>query len=133
LPIVLDLGRREVEELAPRLEMLEKMGFALESHGPGQFTVHALPIWLQERTGEAFLREWLTLERPNSEALRVEFLAEIAARHLADSQLPETEEEVSDLLRHLLACDRPAAAPDGSRTYFELSTGEVQRRFSGFS
>ncbi|MDR3317028.1 MAG: DNA mismatch repair endonuclease MutL [Puniceicoccales bacterium] len=130
MPIVLDLRRQEEGGEREALEELERIGFSVEQVGSRQFTISALPLWLDEHSGEAFLYDWLIIQRKNSSGLRMEFLAEIAARHQANGRLPATEEEILKLLEDLLHCEFPAVAPDGSAIYFELSNGEIQRRRS---
>jgi DNA mismatch repair ATPase MutL len=130
MPIALDLRRQELEHLGDKLAELERIGFSVQETAPQQFTVSALPLWLREHDGEAFLYDWLVFQDRRPGALQMEFLAEIAARHIAGSRPPTTEDEILQLLGALMACRFPATGPDGSAIYFEVPNGEIERRWA---
>ncbi|MDR2576933.1 MAG: DNA mismatch repair endonuclease MutL [Puniceicoccales bacterium] len=130
MPIQLDLRHHELEDIPAALAELRAVGFDIEVLEEQICMVSAIPLWLDEHSGEAFLYDWLILQRKCCSGLRTEFLLKLAARHGSEGRTPATEREITELLNSLMHCDIPALSPDGTAIYFELSNGDIQRRWA---
>ncbi len=120
--------------LADRLKFLHDHGFEVAEFGRNFFRIEALPVWLEPEAAERFLRDVIGLMRDGRldekrAELAEEELARLAA--LKAVRLPETvnETEALALVAQLFACTQPHTSPLGRPTHFELSRGELARRF----
>ncbi|MDR1438319.1 MAG: DNA mismatch repair endonuclease MutL [Puniceicoccales bacterium] len=131
IPITLDFRQRTTEVSTEMLEELRRIGFILEEKSTLLYEVFALPNWMECNSGEAFLHDWLLEKRAHLQGLQAELLAEIAAEHVANARQWNGEREISQLVGDLMACDVIQRSPSGGIIYFEISRGELQRRWSG--
>jgi DNA mismatch repair protein MutL len=120
--------------LTDRLKFLHAHGFEVAEFGRNFFRIEALPTWLEPETAELFLRDIIGLMREGRldekrTELAEEELARLAA--LKAVRLPETvnEPEALALVAQLFACTQPHTSPLGRPTHFELSRGELAKRF----
>lgn len=128
-PILLNFQAQSLEVTNEMMAELETLGFELEVFGERIYRVNALPNWLQESSGEAFLYDWLVLKRRKSTEIQTDYLAQIAADYISDSRNFVGESEAMALMNCLLHCSNPQRTPTGQRIYFEFSRGEMDRRF----
>lgn len=134
LPVPLELDPVASALLVDRLEFLTDHGFGLAEFGRNFFRIETIPAWMEPSDAEPFVRDLLGALRDGSfPADNVELARESLAR-LASSKavrLPDSPGEVHwrSLLDQLFACKAPHSSPAGRPTYFEMSHGEVARRF----
>ena len=134
LPVPLELDPVASALLVDRLEFLTDHGFGLAEFGRNFFRIETIPVWMEPADAEPFIRDLLGALRDGSfPADNVELARESLAR-LASSKavrLPESPGEAHwrSLLDQLFACRAPHSSPAGRPTYFEMSHGEVARRF----
>lgn len=134
LPVPLELDLVASALLVDRLEFLTDHGFGLAEFGRNFFRIETIPVWMEPADAEPFIRDLLGALRDGSfPADNVELARESLAR-LASSKavrLPESPGEAHwrSLLDQLFACRAPHSSPAGRPTYFEMSHGEVARRF----
>ncbi len=120
--------------LIDRLKFLNRHGLEVGEFGRHFFRIEAVPVWLDPADAESFLRDIIGLMREgrlneNKIDLAREELARLAAQRAI--RLPATlgEAEPLALVSQLFACQQPHTSPEGRPTHFELSRGELARRF----
>ncbi len=120
--------------LLDRLDFLDAHGLTVAEFGRNFFRIEAVPTWLAPEAAEPFLRDVLALARDGRldekhPRLAEEELARYAAQKAV--RLPETitEPDALALVAQLFACAQPHTSPAGRPTHFELSRGELARRF----
>lgn len=120
--------------LLERLSFLARHGLEVAEFGRHFFRIEAVPVWLDPAEAEGFLRDIIGLMREGrlddrrSDLARDE-MARLAAQRAV--RLPGTlgESEAMALVAQLFACSQPHTSPTGRPTHFELSRGELARRF----
>jgi DNA mismatch repair protein MutL len=120
--------------LLDQLKFLGRHGMEVGEFGRNFFRIEAVPVWLQPADAEIFLRDVIGLMRegrldPRKADLAGEELARLAAQKAIRLPATTTEAEAHALLVELFACSQPHASPAGRPTHFELSRGELARRF----
>ena len=120
--------------LLDRLDWLAKHGLEVGEFGRNFFRIEAVPAWLEPEVAEDFLRDVLGLIREGrldekNPRLAEEELARLAAQKAV--RLPESTNEADALalVTRLFACTQPHTSPAGRPTHFELSRGELAKRF----
>jgi DNA mismatch repair protein MutL len=125
----IELSTNDAKMLEKHLEILEKLGFLLESFGGNSFLIRAIPSVL--KTGEPANFVWGMLEilgeKPDNlqEALLIR-IAERAA--IKAGQILDTE-EMRGLVRKLERCPNPLISPTGLATLIHMSAQELEREF----
>ena len=132
LPVELDAIASAL--LADRLKFLHQHGLEVGEFGRNFFRIEAVPVWLEPEDAEMFLRDVIGLMREGrldgrKADLAHEELARLAAQKAV--RLPATvgEAEALALVAQLFACAQPHTSPAGRPTHFELSRGDLARRF----
>ena len=132
LPVELDAIGSAL--LLDRLAWLAKHGLEVGEFGRNFFRIEAVPAWLEPEAAEDFLRDVLGMIREGrldekNPRLAEEELARLAAQKAV--RLPESTHETDALalVARLFACTQPHTSPAGRPTHFELSRGELARRF----
>jgi DNA mismatch repair protein MutL len=102
--------------------------------GRNFFRIESVPVWLEPADAEIFLRDVIGLMREGrldegKAELADEELARLAAQKAVRLPAAVNEADALALLAQLLACAQPHASPAGRPTHFELSRGELARRF----
>lgn len=120
--------------LLDRLPWLARHGVDVAEFGRNFFRLEAMPSWLEPEGAERFLRDVLALMRDGRLDEKNPRLAEDEFARLAAQKavrLPDTisEADALALVAQLFACAQPHTSPQGRPTHFELSRGELARRF----
>ncbi|MDD3179208.1 MAG: DNA mismatch repair endonuclease MutL [Opitutaceae bacterium] len=120
--------------LLDRLGFLQRHGFDVAAFGRNFFRIEGVPVWLNSADAGNFLRDVIGLIREGHlDEKRADLANEELARLAAQKaiRLPDTvgESEALALIAQLFACQQPHASPAGRPTHFELSRGELRRRF----
>jgi DNA mismatch repair protein MutL len=120
--------------LTDRLKFLLAHGLEVTEFGRNFFRVEAVPVWLEPADAETFLRDVIGLMREGrldekKADLAHEELARLAAQKAVRLPAAVTEGEALALVARLFACHQPHTSPAGRPTHFELSKGELGRRF----
>ncbi len=132
LPVELDAIASAL--LTDRLKFLRRHGLEVGEFGRNFFRIESVPVWLEPADAEAFLRDVIGLMREGrlderKAELADEELARLAAQKAVRLPAAVNEADALALLAQLLACAQPHASPTGRPTHFELSRGELARRF----
>ncbi len=120
--------------LLDKLKWLTRHGLEVAEFGRNFFRIESVPTWLEPEGAERFLRDVLALMREGRIDERNARLADDEFARLAAQKavrLPETivEADALALVAQLFACVQPHTSPGGRPTHFELSRGELARRF----
>jgi DNA mismatch repair protein MutL len=120
--------------LLDRLRFLHRHGLEVTEFGRNFFRIEAVPVWLDPVDAEEFLRDIVGLMREGRlDDKRADLAREELARLAAAKavRLPSllAEPEALALVTQLFACQHPHTSPGGRPTHFELSRGELARRF----
>lgn len=120
--------------LLDKLKWLARHGVEVAEFGRNFFRIESVPTWLDPEGAERFLRDVLALMREGRIDERNTRLADDEFARLAAQKavrLPETttETDALALVAQLFACAQPHTSPGGRPTHFELSRGELARRF----
>ncbi len=132
IPLELDaLGSAALEE---NLEFFRSNGFDVEQFGRNYYRIEALPEWLDPGQGESFARDLLGLLRerglnPSRPQPAREEIARLASSRMAGSDRPPDKEEVVRLAERLMSCQNPLNDPKGRPTFFEISRGDLEKKF----
>jgi DNA mismatch repair protein MutL len=132
LPVELDAIASAL--LTDRLKFLQLHGLEVAEFGRNFFRIEAVPVWLEPADAETFLRDVIGLMREGrldekKAELANEELARLAAQKAVRLPASVTEGEALALVARLFACNQPHTSPAGRPTHFELSKGELGRRF----
>ena len=132
LPVELDAIASAL--LTDRLKFLQAHGLEVTEFGRNFFRIEAVPVWLEPADAEIFLRDVIGLMREGrldekKADLANEELARLAAQKAVRLPAAVTEAEALALVARLFACNQPHTSPAGRPTHFELSKGELGRRF----
>ena len=132
LPVELDAIASAL--LTDRLKFLHTHGLEVAEFGRNFFRIEAVPVWLEPADAEIFLRDVIGLMREgrldeNKAELAREELARLAAQKAVRLPPAVNESEALALVAQLFACAQPHASPAGRPTHFELSRGELAKRF----
>ncbi|HVZ64769.1 MAG TPA: DNA mismatch repair endonuclease MutL [Lacunisphaera sp.] len=120
--------------LLDRLKFLLSHGFEVAEFGRHFFRIEAVPAWLDPSDAEMFLRDIIGLIREGrldgrKADLAEEELARLAAQKAIRLPTTVTEADALALVAQLFGCTQPHTSPSGRPTHFELSRGELSRRF----
>ena len=120
--------------LLDRLDFLQSHGFEIAEFGRNFFRIETVPTWMQPSDAEPFLRDLLGALRDgrlpeDNPGLAREELAQMAASKAV--RLPENAgpEQWQSLVDQLFECKTPLSSPSGKPTFFEMSHGELARKF----
>ena len=132
LPVELDAIASAL--LTDRLGFLRAHGLEVAEFGRNFFRIEAVPVWLEPADAETFLRDVIGLAREGrldekKAGLANEELARLAAQKAVRLPAAVSEAEALALVARLFACHQPHTSPAGRPTHFELSKGELGRRF----
>ncbi|MDF9832908.1 DNA mismatch repair protein MutL [Ereboglobus sp. PH5-5] len=134
LPIPIELDAIASALLLDRLDFFNKHGFEITEFGRNFFRVESVPAWMEPADAEPFVRDLLgalrdgRLQEKNIDLARDE-LARLAVVKAIRLPAAASEAEMRAMIGQLLACKTPLTSPAGRPTYFELSLGELARRF----
>jgi DNA mismatch repair protein MutL len=120
--------------LMDRLFFLQRHGLEVGEFGRNFFRIESVPVWLEPSDAEEFLRDLIGLMREGRlDEKRADLAREELARLAAQKavRLPGAlgADEALALVARLFACQHPHTSPAGRPTHFELSKGELARRF----
>lgn len=118
------------------LDVLNKGGLRVVLFGRNFYRIEAVPSWLDAGLAESFIKDVAALIReqgavPRTEDLLHEKIANLAATQMIRFDSNFTDEHIDGLVQELLSCDNPLTCPRGMPTYFEISSGDLEKRFGG--
>jgi DNA mismatch repair protein MutL len=132
-PINIELNSADSKTLTGILDEMKLFGMDIEPFGKNAFVIQGLATYIDENSVKDVIDE--ILEEYNSSgnlkgSKRQEKLAQAMARRAA---IPTgkilQEEEMTQLIDELFACDLPYTAPNGKPTLITLGLDELEKRF----
>lgn len=132
-PINIELNSADTKTLTSILDEVKLLGMDIEPFGKNTFIIQGLATYIDENTVKDVIDELLD-EYNESGSLttskRQEKLAQAMARKAA---IPYgkilQQEEMTQLIDELFACDLPYSAPNGKPTLITLGLDELEKRF----
>jgi DNA mismatch repair protein MutL len=133
VPVVAELPVREHAWVVEHLADLEAAGFLIEPFGGTSLKIEGVPASAGDREPERLLHEIAAALRaagklPHGRGLR-EALARSVSRIAAEERFRGNDERARGLVRELLRCELPYAAPSGRPTMIQFSFAELARKF----
>lgn len=133
VPVLLELGARDIDLLMRHREHFENAGFSLESFGGQTVQVSAVPAFLKVDDARRFLTELVDAIVDHDGGSRVKRLAyEGFAGKVAKIGMVDLKWQVGEmapLLEELFECDLPYCDPVGHPTLIQISFQELERKF----
>jgi len=118
------------------LNKLNDYGFNIEIFGRNFYRIEAVPSWMNPSKAEGYIRdvaELLKEEGGNlgeSKTVFFDRLAQLALRKAISFESNALKDAVAiNLVNDLMDCENTLTSPGGHPTYFELTKGELARRF----
>lgn len=136
LPIPISLDPLTSVAFEDHLDILNKGGLRIVLFGRNFYRIEAVPSWLDSGLAEPFVKDVAALFREQGAISRAgdllhEKIADLAVTHTLRFDTNFTDVHIDGLVQELLSCDNPLTCPRGMPTYFELSSGDLEKRFSG--
>jgi len=132
-PAAVHLLPRQSEMLDGQLDILNYLGFEVESFGTGSFLVRAMPAVFSHLSPEAALRvlveDFEEDETPFGAEVEARVIARICKRAAVKAGQSLAVEEQRKLLSELESCFSPRTCPHGRPTMIHLSVDLLERQF----
>jgi DNA mismatch repair protein MutL len=133
MPVVAELPVREHAWVVDHLADLEAAGFLIEPFGGVSLKIEGLPASAGDQEPERLLHEIASALRAAGKLSRGrgmrEALARSVSRIAAEERFRGGDERARGLVRELLRCELPYAAPSGRPTMIQFSFAELDRKF----
>jgi DNA mismatch repair protein MutL len=132
-PVTVELTSASARLLEESLPLLGKLGFQVESFGPGIYLVRAIPSLLMGLDAAAALRvlveDFEEDETPLQAELEARIIARVCKRAAVKAGRVLSPSEQHALLADLQACQSPRTCPHGRPTMIHLSVDLLERQF----
>ena len=134
IPVALTVDARDLAEIAPHLDQLGEIGFALSITSPTSVAVRSVP-WLLKNADPVELTRSVLHEVAEFGVARLlaerrnELLATLACHGAVRANRHLTIPEMNALLREMEATDRAGQCNHGRPTWFQISIKELDAMF----
>lgn len=132
-PVVVQFSPAAADLVLEHLELLNDLGYQLETFGPQQIKVRSVPALLDQISPEQALRaavEDLEVdETPLEKAVEEKIIARVCKRAAVKAGQILSGEEQKNLLQDLENCQSPRTCPHGRPTMIHLSVDLLERKF----
>ncbi|MDD5370474.1 MAG: DNA mismatch repair endonuclease MutL, partial [Anaerolineaceae bacterium] len=132
-PAVVQLSPQIAQALSSQLPILDRLGFQVESFGPGTFLVRAIPALLLNSDPAAAIRvlveDFEEDETPLQAEVEARLIARVCKRAAVKAGANLSLDEQRALVRDLEACQSPRTCPHGRPTMIHLSVDLLERQF----
>jgi DNA mismatch repair protein MutL len=133
MPVVVELPVREHAWVADHLDDLQAAGFLIEPFGGSTLKIEGLPASAGDREPERLLHDMAAAVRAAGKLTRGRGMREALVRSVsrlsAEEKFRGGDERARGLVRELLRCELPYAAPSGRPTMIQFSFAELDRKF----
>jgi DNA mismatch repair protein MutL len=132
-PINIELSSSDSKTLSSILEEVKLLGMEIEPFGKNTFIVQGLATYIDEKSVQEVIDEILE-EYNESGSLtasrKLDKMAQAMARRACiDYGKVLQQEEMTQLIDELFACDLPYTAPNGKPTMITMGLDELEKRF----
>ena len=130
--IVIDLTPQEESLIESKMNILQSLGFEIESFGPGSVIIRGVPDFMNMEEAEIFARNVIEDSDENADfrnQVAIDKLITKSCKSAVKANDYLTDEEVSSLLNTLRNCKNPYSCPHGRPTIIKFSKYEMERMF----
>lgn len=130
--IVVDLTPQEESLIESKMNILQSLGFEIESFGPGSVIIRGVPDFMNMEEAESFARNIIEDSDENADVrnqVAIDKLITKSCKSAVKANDYLTDEEVSSLLSTLRNCKNPYSCPHGRPTIIKFSKYEMERMF----
>jgi DNA mismatch repair protein MutL len=134
-PIIVEMGRGDVERLTDAAPLLAELGLVVEPFGPGALAIHEMPAVLRTDDAPQLLRDLAAALCEDERGLaslerRLDHvLATMACHHSVRAGRHLSAEEMNSLLREMERTPGSGQCNHGRPTYVELKLSDVEKLF----
>ncbi len=134
LPVPLETDAIGSALLLEHLDFLNKNGFVISEFGRNFFRIEAVPVWTTPDEAEELVLDLIGLMKDGSLSkgkplAAFSHIAKMACQKSVRLDDSVSEKEIVELASKLMKCQNPLISPLGRPTYFELTKGELDRKF----
>ena len=132
-PFPIELEPLDADAFSQIKESLTSAGFKFDLFGRNFYRVEAVPVWLDSKGVESFIRDIIVLVREHggiskNKIMFYEKIAKMASVRKDSIERPD-EKKVLDLADRLMGCEYSLTCPRGYPTYYEVGYNELGKRF----
>ncbi|MBI9046739.1 MAG: DNA mismatch repair endonuclease MutL [Anaerolineaceae bacterium] len=132
-PVVVQLTPADDQILGDKLDVLNKLGFQVESFGPNTYQVRAIPAFLSgmepAQAVRSVVEDFEEDETPLQDEIEAKIIARVCKRAAVKAGQTLSKEEQSALIRDLEASQSPRTCPHGRPTMIHLTVGMLEKQF----
>lgn len=132
-PFSIELEPLSVVALENHRDSLEAIGFSVEPFGRQTFRIEALPDWIEVTKAKYLLEDLIAHFREGGSSRTIpmahESLARIASKHVKRRKNSAQSQDLKKIVSQLLSCENPLTEPNGKPTFFEITAGELRKKF----
>lgn len=137
LPQMIELNEIQLQVMSQYNTQLQKLGITVTEFGKKEYQVTEIPVILAKSNPKELVLDVLSdlaeeydAKDPESFEDTVDHvIATMACHSSIRGGMKLLHEEIRDLVKKLLACDNPYACPHGRPIIWEMSRGEMERKF----
>ncbi|NNE27367.1 MAG: DNA mismatch repair endonuclease MutL [Saprospiraceae bacterium] len=132
-PISLQIGKDKKDVFADLIPSLNKLGFEIQAFGGDTFVVHGIPAGFQDNNLQEVIDGLIEqfIENKNLSISKNENLARSMAQSAAmKSGKSLTEEEMTQLIDELFACEMPYTNPSGKKCFLTFELKDLEKEFN---
>lgn len=132
-PQVITLTLAAGQVLKDNLELIEQMGFEIESFGGNEYAIRAVPVELYGASGKDMIMDIIDdlMENPgkiSNDTIKSR-IATMACKAAVKGNKRMQPIEVKELIRELMTLDNPYNCPHGRPTMISMSQYELEKKF----
>lgn len=129
-PLHIELSRRQIARLEPRLSELAALGFVCEWFGGRSFLVRSVPVVPETNDLAAVVEDLLDLATDDESDWQHRLLTSVACRSATRRGRTLTIEQSRELVNLLADTETPAVCPHGSPIILHFSEQFLERQFN---
>ena len=132
-PITLQIGKDKKGVFEDLVPSLNKLGFEIQSFGGDTFVVHGIPAGFQDNNLQEVIDGLIEqfIENKNLSISKNENLARSMAQSAAmKTGKSLTEEEMTQLIDELFACEMPYTNPSGKKCFLTFELKDLEKEFN---
>ena len=134
IPVVVEMDAGDIARLLDHAPVLETLGLAIESFGPGAVCVQETPALLKNGDIARLVRDLADVQGDQGQALSLEksldhVLATFACHHSVRAGRRLNPDEMNALLREMEATPGSGQCNHGRPTYVELKLADLEKLF----
>jgi len=133
-PETITLKKAEAETMETILPIINKLGFDINSLGPGTFIIHGEPVGKEKSQSGKVLIEKLLNQFENNLEFQLGINENLARSMAVTTALRKgvslSVEEMDELIDQLFACSVPYSSPSGRKCFISMEMEDLKKRFT---